>query len=177
MALEARVREVYYSCFNFIIKNSDFKYQKRTKRPPKDALNAMISFGNTLIYQLIASELYRTSLDVRISYLHSSKRRYENLNLDLAEIFKPIVIDRMIFSLINRKEIDARLHFENKNNGVYLNKEGKRIFLNSFMHRMNQRVVYGGKELSYYTIIQKEIKNFLNMIVNDKNYTPFRVKY
>lgn len=177
MALEASARETYYSCFNDIIKYDEFKYQKRTKRPPKDALNAMISFGNTLIYQLIASEIYRTSLDIRISCLHSSKRRYENLNLDLAEIFKPMIVDRMIFSLINRKQIDVKLHFERKNNGVYLNKLGKKIFIKSFMKKMNQQVAYGEEELSYYTIVQKEIRKYRNMIVNDKEYSPYRVKH
>lgn len=99
---EARMRELYYSSYNIILNNPEFKFTKRTRRPPKDALNAMISFGNTIIYQKIANEIYKTKLDIRISYLHSAMRRYENLNLDISEIIKPILVDKVIFSLINK---------------------------------------------------------------------------
>ena len=92
---EARMRELYYSSYNIILNNPEFKFTKRTRRPPKDALNAMISFGNTLIYQKIANEIYKTKLDIRISYLHSATRRYENLNLDISEILKPILVDKI----------------------------------------------------------------------------------
>ena len=89
---EARMRELYYSSYNIILNNPEFKFTKRTRRPPKDALNAMISFGNTIIYQKIANEIYKTKLDIRISYLHSAMRRYENLNLDISEIILFLLI-------------------------------------------------------------------------------------
>ena len=73
---------------------------KRTRRPPKDPLNAMISFGNTLLYQRIANEINRTSLDIRIGIIHAAGTRPESLNLDLADLFKPILVDRTIFTLI-----------------------------------------------------------------------------
>ncbi len=110
MLLEARNREIYYSCYNSIIKHADFQFTKRSRRPPLDPLNSMISFGNALLYRLIAKEIYKSQLDIRISFLHSSLWRNENLNLDLAEIFKPIIIDRLIFTLINKRMIDATMH-------------------------------------------------------------------
>ena len=66
MLIEAQARQNYYQCFNFIIENPDFKFEKRTRRPPRDAINALISFGNTLLYQRIANEINRTGLDIRI---------------------------------------------------------------------------------------------------------------
>ncbi|WP_304962966.1 CRISPR-associated endonuclease Cas1, partial [Thomasclavelia cocleata] len=142
---EARMRELYYSSYNIILNNPEFKFTKRTRRPPKDALNAMISFGNTLIYQKIANEIYKTKLDIRISYLHSATRRYENLNLDISEILKPILVDKIIFSLINKRIIDVKVHFEKRNNGVYLNKEGKYIFIDQLNKKLNSIITINNK--------------------------------
>lgn len=143
---EARMRELYYSSYNIILNNPEFKFTKRTRRPPKDALNAMISFGNTLIYQKIANEIYKTKLDIRISYLHSATRRYENLNLDISEILKPILVDKIIFSLINKRIIDVKVHFEKRNNGVYLNKEGKYIFIDQLNKKLNSIITINNKK-------------------------------
>ena len=90
MTLEARARQKYYQCFNVIMAESGFTFKKRTKRSPEDPLNAMISFGNTLLYQRFANEINRTSLDIRIGIVHAANSRPESLNLDLADLFKPI---------------------------------------------------------------------------------------
>ena len=97
LLLEARIREIYYSTFNLILKNKDYYFYKRTKRPPEDPINSLISFGNTLLYNYIAKEIYKTTLDIRIAFLHASNNRYESLNLDISEVFKPIIVDRVIF--------------------------------------------------------------------------------
>lgn len=120
---EARIREIYYSCFNEIIKDDNFKFIKRTKRPPKDELNCLISFGNTLLYNYIAKEIYKTTLDIRVGYLHATNNRYESLNLDLADIFKPIIVDKVIFKIINKKIINKEIHFEKRDDGVFLNEK------------------------------------------------------
>jgi CRISPR-associated protein Cas1 len=101
MATEGKARKLYYSCFSSIISNPDFTMTTRTRRPPQNSINALISFGNSLIYTEILSQIYRTHLDPRIGYLHESNFRRFSLNLDVSEIFKPILVDRAIFSLIN----------------------------------------------------------------------------
>ncbi len=138
LLLEAQVRQIYYSCFDSFISAEDFVFEKRTRRPPENNVNAMISFGNTVLYNLLASEIYRSALDVRIGFLHSTTTREESLNLDIEEIFKPLVVDRTAFSLINRRII-RREHFTaSENNGVYLTQEGKRIFCR---HSMRNRIL------------------------------------
>jgi len=173
---EARMREQYYSSFNIIINNQDFSFSKRTKRPPKDELNAMISFGNTLVYQIIALEIYKTQLDIRISYLHSSKRRYENLNLDVAELFKPFIVDKVIFLLTNKIMIDKEMHFEKRENGVYLNMEGKRLFINQFNKKLFSKITINQKEMTYYSIIRLEVLKILRYFKNQEEYKPFKYR-
>ena len=103
LLIEARAKQIYYNSLQFFIKDEDFIFDKRTRQPPQDNINALISFGNTILYNLIANEIYKTSLDIRIGYLHASNARKQSLNLDLADIFKPIIIDRTIFTTIHKK--------------------------------------------------------------------------
>lgn len=73
--------------------------------PPDNMINSLISFVNTLIYTKVLSEIYHTQLNPTISYLHEPGVRRFSLSLDIAEVFKPLIGDRVIFSLLNRKQI------------------------------------------------------------------------
>lgn len=107
MLMEAKARRLYYAMFNEIISDRAFAFTVRSKRPPKDPINALISFGNVWLYSRVASEIAKTSLDARIGFLHATGDRGESLNLDIAEIFKPLIVDRSIFTLINKGMMDA----------------------------------------------------------------------
>jgi len=104
MGCEGRMRDAYYQAFNTILKNG-FVLEKREKRPPTNPVNAMISFGNSMIYTTVLTEIYHTQLNATISYLHEPRERRYSLSLDLAEIFKPLIVDPVIFKLINNNMI------------------------------------------------------------------------
>ena len=175
MLEEARARETYYSCFDAIIGKASFLFEKRTRRPPQNPINAMVSFGNTLLYNLIAQDIHRTSMDIRIAFLHSTNNRQASLNLDIAEIFKPIIIDRIIFSLINRREINPNNHFRKiNNNGIYLNDEGKRIYIFSFEYKLSQAINIHGKRMTYRSLIREETQKLQRSIMQDESYKPFK---
>lgn len=114
MALEGNIRETYFSSFDEILGNPDFAFEKRTRRPPRNYLNTLISFGNSILYTIVLSEIYNTHLDPRIGYLHTTNNRRFTLNLDIAEIFKPIIVDRTIFTLVSKNMLSAK-HFDKKN--------------------------------------------------------------
>ena len=125
MAIEGNIRETYYDSFGHIISDENFKFEERTRRPPRNRLNALISFGNSLVYMVSLSEIYKTHLDPRIGYLHTTNFRRFTLNLDVAEIFKPILADRIIFYLLNKKMIKPS-HFIKALGGVSLNEKGRK---------------------------------------------------
>jgi len=75
MAIEGQIKQTYYQGFNAIIENEDFKFSERSRRPPKNFINALISISNSLIYTYCLSEIYQTHLDPRIGYLHSTNFR------------------------------------------------------------------------------------------------------
>jgi len=126
MAIEGNIREIYYDSFSQIISDENFKFEERTRRPPRNRLNALISFGNSLVYMVSLSEIYKTHLDPRIGYLHTTNFRRFTLNLDVAEIFKPILADRIIFYLLNKKMIKPS-HFIKVLGGVSLNEKGRKV--------------------------------------------------
>ena len=103
MGIEGNIRKIYYSAWNEII-NQDIAFEKRVKNPPDNAINSLISYVNSVIYTRVLSEIYKTQLNPTISYLHEPSERRFSLCLDIAEIFKPIIADRLIFSMLNKKQ-------------------------------------------------------------------------
>ena len=132
MASEGELWQRFYSEFkNFL--PEDFIMNKRVKRPPDNPINAMISFGNSLLYTKTISAIYRTHLDQRISFLHEPSEGRFSLSLDISEVFKPIIVYKTIFDLINNKKIQVSKHFDKKVNYCLLNEEGKKIFVTAFV--------------------------------------------
>ncbi len=175
LLLEARGRQRYFDVYNEIITNLDFEYKKRTRRPPMDAINALISFGNTYMYNRVATEICKTSLDIRIGIIHSTTNRSESLNLDISELFKPLIVDRAIFTLINRKMIDANEHFEEmENGGIYLNNAGKRIFLDELERKIYSKLTIKGRTVSNDSLIREEVKKYLRVVLHNDAYKPYK---
>ena len=178
MGFEGNARNYYYKEFDSIIRVDGFSFEGRTKQPPENRLNALISFGNTLLYTTVLSEIYKTHLDPRIGYLHATNFRRFTLNLDVAEIFKPIVVDRIIFTVVN-KQILQRKHFDNNLGGIYLNDEGRKIFVAEYDKRLMTTISDKGlgRNISYRSIIRRELYKLEKHIMEDKEYKPFVAKW
>ena len=173
MALEGDIRKKYYEAFNVFLNIGDFFFDKRTKRPPENPLNALISFGNSILYTTILAQIYRTHLDPRIGYLHETNQRSFSLNLDLAEIFKPIVVDRVIFSLINKRQIQLK-HFEETIDYTYLNEKGKQIFIKAFEEKLNTTIKYKNLgKVSYRKLIRLECYKLYKHFLKEEIYRPY----
>ena len=178
MAIEGNAREVYYGAFNEIIRNEEFEFGARTRRPPQNRLNALISFGNSLLYVAVLSEIYKTHLDPRIGFLHTCNFRRFTLNLDVAEIFKPIIIDRIIFTLINKEMIKPK-HFYEEANGVFMNDNGRKVFVEEFDRRMETTIRHSGlgRNVSYRRLILLELYKLEKHLIEDEPYEPFVTRW
>ncbi len=174
MAIEGNIREVYYNSFDRIVDDENFSMDDRSKRPPKNRMNAMISFGNSLLYTTILSEIYKTHLDPRIGYLHSTNFRRFTLNLDVAEVFKPIIVDRVIFYLLNKQMIKPT-DFDQRLGGLYLKETGRKIFVEKFEERLNTTIKHRkiGKNVSYRRLIRLELYKIEKHLINEEEYEPF----
>ncbi len=114
MGIEGNIRKLYYSTWNIIV-DQKIDFEKRVKNPPDNMINTMISFVNGLVYTRVLGEIYRTQLNPTISFLHEPGFRRFSLSLDLAEVFKPILGDRLIFSLLNKNQITPSCFTKNLN--------------------------------------------------------------
>lgn len=174
MLIEAHGHQIYYECFNDILDNPSFLFVRRSKRPPKDAINSLISFGNVYMYNRIAMEIRKSMLDIRVGFLHATNQRSESLNLDIAEIFKPVIVDRVIFSMINKNMINVDRHFDNINSGIYLNKQGKIIFLEELERKLYTVITINDGVMTYDRVIKNEIKKIKQSILYDEKYKPYK---
>lgn len=174
MAIEGNVREIYYRGFDIIIDNDDFKFEQRTRRPPQNYINALISFGNSLLYVLVLGEIYKTHLDPRIGYLHTTNFRRFTLNLDISEIFKPIIIDRIIFTLISKRMISTD-DFVSDMGGILLKEKGRRAFIEEFDNRLKTTIAYRdlGRQVSYRRLIRMELYKLEKHLIGEQEYKPY----
>lgn len=174
MAVEGNIRELYYQAFDIILDSEHFVFEARTKRPPKNRLNALISFANSLVYTTCLSEIYHTHLDPRIGYLHATNFRRFTLNLDVAEIFKPIVADRVIFNLVNKGILKSQ-HFEKKLDGIVLTDKGKQLVIQQMDERLRSTIQHRrlGRHVSYRQLIRLELYKIQKHLIGEEEYKPF----
>lgn len=174
MGAEGRIRKKYYEAFNMIL-NYDLGFDKREKRPPKDPLNALISFGNSMMYTAVLGEIYETQLDPTISYLHEPSTRRFSLSLDIAEIFKPLIIDTIIFATINNRMIKVN-DFDSEEGICFLNENGKKIFIREFEKKMATTIKHRtlNRKVSYRTLIKLECYKLIKYIIEDEPYKPLK---
>ena len=178
MQVEGKAREAYYGSFDFILGKPEFAFGIRSRRPPRNRMNTLISFGNTLMYTAVLSEIYRTHLDHRIGFLHATNFRRFSLNLDVAEVFKPILVDRVIFTLVAKGQIQER-DFEAEMGGLYLNERGRRVFLEAWEKRLETTFYHRGlkRKVSYRRAIRLELYKLEKHLLGEKPYTPFRARW
>lgn len=175
MGIEGMIRQAYYTAFNSFLSN-EFAFDERTKRPPRDPLNALISFGNSLCYTKVLAEIYKTYLDPTISFLHEPSTRRFSLSLDIAEIFKPLIVDPVIFTLINKKQLSIDHDFEYIEEMVILNEEGKKKFLKEWMNKLQTTVKHRqlNRNVSYQYFIRLECYKLIKHLIGDKQYNPLK---
>ena len=173
MGIEGSARIRYYQLFDRVISNSDFKMVKRMRRPSGNIMNALISFLNAMSYSLALSQIYQTHLDPRISYLHEPSGRRLSLNLDLAEIFKPLLADRLIFSLVNRRMINACDFDKDSNGDIRLKKDKCRMILQKWDERLDETIENDGRMISWRGLVLKEARKIEKHIMGEAVYKPF----
>lgn len=173
MGIEGNIRKNYYKVWTIII-NQEIDFDKRVKRPPDNMINTLISYLNSLVYTSVLSEIHKTQLDPTISFLHEPGTSRYSLSLDIAEIFKPLIADRLIFSLLNKNQIQDK-HFSQKLNYLYLEESGSKVILTEYDKSLKRTIFL--KELerdaSYRYLIRLECYKLIKHILGEKEYEAF----
>jgi CRISPR-associated protein Cas1 len=173
MSIEGRIWAEYYKSFNEIIER--FEMNEREIRPPTNEMNALISFGNSLLYSTALTEIYNTYLHPSISFLHEPSERRFSLALDIADIFKPVIVERVIFTLVNNKMLSED-DFE-RDVGVLLKDRGKRLFINEYNEKLNTTISHPElkRNVSYRYLMRLECYKLIKHVLGDKKYTSFKM--
>ena len=175
MGIEGNIRKNYYAAWNIIV-DQEIRFEKRVMHPPDNMINSLISFVNSLIYAKILSEVYHTQLNPTISYLHEPGVRRYSLCLDLAEVFKPLIGDRLIFTLLNRKQITEESFTKNLN-FLHLTKESSGIIVRELEERLKKTINHKelGKQVSYQYLMRLEVYKLIKHLIGEKEYEGFKI--
>ena len=177
LSIEGKIWALFYDSFKYFLPK-DFIMNSRVRRPPDNPINALISFGNSILYSKTITQIYHTHLNQTISFLHEPSESRFSLSLDLCEVFKPIIVFRTIFDCVNNKKIMVNKHFIKDLNYCVLNDEGKKIFLNELDNRLNMTFKHPifKRNVSYKQCIKLDGYKLIKTIVEGKEFIPFSLE-
>lgn len=169
---EATARKAYYDCFDDILRDP-FELTRREYNPPSNEANALVSFLNAMVYTACVSAIRKTALDPTIGYVHEPGNRRFTLSLDIADIFKPILADRVIFRLVNRRQLDLD-DFERELDGCLLNEDGRHTVLEAYEKTLDETVSHPrlNRNVSYKTLVQTDVYSLKKHILTGEPYRP-----
>lgn len=175
MGYEGNIRQKYYAAWSIII-NQKIDFEKRVMHPPDNMINSLISYVNTLVYTKVLSEVYQTQLNPTISYLHEPGERRFSLCLDLSEIFKPLIADRLIFSLLNRNQITEK-SFTKELNYLHLTEKASKTIVSELETKLQTTIKHRdlGRNVSYRYLIRLEAYKLVKHLLGEKEYEPFEI--
>ena len=173
MGIEGNIRQIYYRAWPLII-DREINFTKRVRRPPDNEINALISFANSMVYTTVLSEIYKTQLNPLVSFLHEPGTKRFSLSLDLAEVFKPLLADRLIFTLLNRNQLIDK-HFTKKGQVCWLSNDGRKIFVKEFDERLSTTIKHRrlGRNVSYRRLIRLECYKLIKHLLGQEEYKEF----
>jgi CRISP-associated protein Cas1 len=179
LGLEGAGSALYFSCFgNMLADQQQWPFAGRIRRPPTDPVNALLSFGYALLTSQVASAVQIVGFDQYIGYLHSSVYGRPALALDLMEEFRPIIVDSVVFTLLNNRMLTPEdFHVEL---GAYrLKKEPRKLFLTRFEERLNEEVTHPtfGYKTKYRRCIELQARLIAKYLTGEiEAYPPLIVR-
>lgn len=178
MGIEGVMRRIYYELIDHVMEERapDFVMDTRVRRPPNNKMNALISFVNSLVYATALNQIFRTHLHPAISFLHEPQDRRYSLSLDLSEVFKPLLADRLIFRLIHLKMLNDRA-FEESEGICYLSDKGRQKVLEVYHERLNTTIHHRGlgRKVSYERLVRLECYKLVKDLLGEKPYSSFKM--
>lgn len=153
----------------------DCPFGVRSRRPPKNAANALLSFVYVLLMNEFTAAIRAHGLDVAAGFFHRGRNRSPALALDLMEPFRPVLADRLVLDLLNHRRIRSDEHFEDgENGGVSLNEEGRKIVFRAFDEEMRRTYVCDGRQISVRAGIDRTVCRYIESLDRKTSITFYR---
>jgi CRISPR-associated protein Cas1 len=151
-------------------------FTARSRRPPGNPVNAMLSFGYQLLWNHLLSLIELQGLDPYHACLHQGSERHAALASDLIEEFRAAIVDSLVLYLVNRRIVTME-DFEYRDGGCFLNGSGRKKYLRSFLQRMEEPVQMGEGEQPKWDVLMKQVKAFKRFVYDPSHrYTPYSIR-
>jgi CRISPR-associated protein Cas1 len=167
----------YFSCFGRLLKQ-DMGFRGRFRRPPTDPVNALLSYGYTILISKLASVIHSVGMDPHVGYLHTSQYGRPALALDLVEEFRSIIVDSVVLTVINNRMLQQG-DFTEEMGSIRLQDPGRKRFLGKFEERLNTEVTHPvfGYRVTYKRCLELQARLLAKTLTGEiKEYTPFTVR-
>lgn len=178
LGIEGISAKAYFRTLGLMVRD-DFAFSGRTKRPPTDPFNAMLSFGYTLLSHEIHTAIVTHGLQPYFGILHELRNGHAALVSDLLEEWRPVIVDSMVWSLVQHREIRPE-HFEKRKGckGVYLTKEGRDIFLRGYEKKMRTAHVVNGYSHTLRQCVIRQSYHYSRAIMHQDAslYTAYTIR-
>jgi CRISPR-associated protein Cas1 len=144
MGFEGSAAKIYFGVFDQLIlqQREDFFFKERSRRPPLDNMNSLLSFLYTLLTNESASALETVGLDPYIGFLHQDRPGRPSLALDLMEELRPVLVDRLALSLVNRKQITGKGFTQKESGGILMDDDTRKAVLTAWQERKKEEIVH-----------------------------------
>lgn len=144
MAYEGSAAKIYFGVFNQLIlqQKEEFRFEERSRRPPLDRMNSLLSFFYTLLTNEAVSALESVGLDPYVGFLHADRPGRPSLALDLMEELRPIFADRLALSLVNRKQVTAKGFVQKESGGILMDDETRKAVLIGWQERKKEEIIH-----------------------------------
>ena len=177
IGLEGAGAASYFSALGEAIDNSDFIFISRSRRPPGNPVNAMLSFGYQILWNHFLALIELQELDPYQACLHQGSYRHAALASDLIEEFRAPIVDSLVLYLINRRAIDSDSDFVYRNGGCYLNDSGRKKYLQAFLQRMETEVKVNGEQQPRWDLLMQQVKLYKQFVYNPVQlYRPYSIR-
>ncbi|MCL4545367.1 MAG: type I-D CRISPR-associated endonuclease Cas1d [Chloroflexi bacterium] len=177
LGLEGAASAAYFRVFGSLLRQP-LGFSKRLRRPPPDPINALLSFGYSLLTQKVIAAAQAAGLDPFVGYLHSPQYGRPSVALDLMEEFRPIITDSVVITAINRGVLKPD-NFASELGSCRLDDRGRRLFLEQFEARLEQEIEHPvfGYRATYRRCLELQARLLGKALIGDiPAYVPFKVR-
>ena len=174
MGYEGIAAKNYFSALGKMV-SKDFAFEKRSKRPPLDMFNSMLSFGYSLLRSEVYTAINNAGLHPYFGFMHAMKEHHPTLASDLMEEWRPVLIDSMVMSLVSHNEIKTDCFESSALGGIYLNSVGRKIFINAYEKKMQ---TISENKYSYRHSLKMQAENYARALMAEdvRKYESFRIR-
>lgn len=177
MGLEGAAAACYFAALGECLSASGFVFVARSRRPPGNPVNALLSFGYQVLWNHLLTLIELQGLDPYYACLHQGSDRHAALASDLLEEFRAAIVDSLMLYLVNRGIVDGDRDFEYHAGGCYLNDAGRKKYLRAFLQRMEEQVQTVSGSQPRWDLLTQQVKAYKQFIYDPtRSYSPYLIR-